>query len=91
MSGHSINPSVIEKADAISDAALFTPAQPMPQRKTFRNISGQKFFSLTAVEYVGLSGRIAAWKCRCDCGRYCLATSNSILEGKKKRCVFAAQ
>lgn len=75
-----------EKADAISVASQAVPAQPMPTRRNFRNIAGQRFFHLTAIEYVGLKGRVAAWKCQCDCGRYCIATSNLLLEAGKKQC-----
>ena len=53
----------------------------------FKDITGQRFGKLTAVERVGNDKRgRALWKCRCDCGRYKVTSLNSLRNGYTKSC-----
>ena len=48
----------------------------------FKDITGQRFGRLTAVERVGNDKRgRALWKCRCDCGCYKVTSLNSLRNG----------
>lgn len=47
-----------------------------------KNIKGQKFGRLTALEYVGKS----KWLCRCDCGNDYIVSTNYLISGHTKSC-----
>lgn len=50
------------------------------------DLTGQRFGRLTVLERAGNIGRMAAWKCRCDCGAECVVGSNSLRRGHTKSC-----
>lgn len=50
--------------------------------KVYRDLSGQRFGRLTAIEYVG-DGK---WKCKCDCGNISYPSSSVLLRGTTKSC-----
>ena len=53
----------------------------------FKDISGQRFGRLTAVQRVGKDKtNHAIWKCLCDCGNYKNVSSNSLKSGNTKSC-----
>lgn len=80
-----------KKATAIHVATQGMPPQPLPKRRNFRDITGRRFYHLVAKEYVGVRGRISAWKCRCDCGNYLVATSNRLLGDGIRQCGSCAR
>ena len=52
-----------------------------------KNISGQKFNRLTALEYVGnTKDGNAKWLCTCDCGKQVVTTGVSLRNGNTKSC-----
>lgn len=52
-----------------------------------RNLAGQRFGKLVAVECVGRDRhRNALWLCRCDCGREKIVVSRSLVNGNSKSC-----
>lgn len=53
----------------------------------FKDITGKKSFSLTAIEPVGQSkNRLFKWKCLCDCGNYTIIEGAKFRAGKIKSC-----
>lgn len=51
------------------------------------DLSGQRFGRLLALERDHAHrGGAAYWRCRCDCGNYCSATSHQLRTGKHKSC-----
>lgn len=53
----------------------------------FKDITGQKFGKLTAIEYAGFNKQgKALWKCRCDCGGECVTTGVNLRSGKRTSC-----
>lgn len=53
----------------------------------FKDLTGQQFGLLTAIkptEDRDFSNVI--WECRCQCGKYCLVSSNKLLMGRKTSC-----
>lgn len=50
------------------------------------DLTGQHFGNLTVIEYGGQGSRNTIWKCRCDCGTECTATSHDLTSGHKKSC-----
>jgi len=57
------------------------------KRSRFRDISGQRFGKLVAIEPTPLrSGNSIVWKCACDCGRESNHSSNALLNGQAKSC-----
>lgn len=56
-------------------------------QKRTKDIAGQKFGSLTALQPTGkrLGGSVV-WQCRCDCGNICEASYNELQTGDKKSC-----
>ena len=53
----------------------------------FKDISGQKFGRLTAIECVGKNrANYAMWRCRCDCGKETTVASNSLRSGNTRSC-----
>ena len=51
------------------------------------NLTGKKFYSLTAMERVGSDkhGR-ARWKCKCDCGKETIVASHNLKSGLVGSC-----
>lgn len=59
----------------------------LPTHKRFRNLTGQRFTRLTAVEFAGMKGaRGAQWLCRCDCGTAIYAITVDLLSGNTRSC-----
>ena len=54
-----------------------------------KDITGQRFGSLIAIEHAGFSqglAHVAIWKCRCDCGREQLAYVTKLRSGSTSSC-----
>jgi hypothetical protein len=54
-----------------------------------KDIAGQRFGRLTALERVGKSitkQTTYRWRCRCDCGKTIVATLNSLTSGRTQSC-----
>jgi hypothetical protein len=52
-----------------------------------KDIAGQKFGRLVAMEYLGVNRRRRAiWKCRCDCGTIIKAPGVKLRDGSKRSC-----
>jgi hypothetical protein len=54
-----------------------------------KDITGQKFGTLTVLEYTdkkNKKGERRLWRCRCKCGSEILTTSGPLLSGKRKSC-----
>lgn len=55
-----------------------------------RNLSGQKFNMLTAIDYfisIRPSGsRVTRWNCKCDCGESTTVDSSDLIKGTTKSC-----
>ena len=53
----------------------------------FQDLTGQKMYRLTFLEYVGKNdSRNARWKVRCDCGTIFEVTATSVKFGKTRSC-----
>lgn len=53
----------------------------------FKDITGQRFGRLVAVERAGRNyARLAMWKCVCDCGNEKICTGASLRSGNTKSC-----
>lgn len=59
----------------------------MRTAQNFIDLSGQKFNRLTVVEQIGRSkdGKVI-WLCKCECGKYCKATTGGLKSGNNKSC-----
>lgn len=51
-----------------------------------KDISGQIFGRLTALEPVGSKARIVQWRCRCSCGKSVVIDGSSLRLGKTRSC-----
>lgn len=52
-----------------------------------KDIKGQRFGRLIALEHVGFSSnRVALWKCRCDCGNIVIVREGNLHSGKSQSC-----
>ena len=51
-----------------------------------KDLSGNKFSRLTAIEFKKVKNHRAQWLCKCDCGNYCVANADALQSGKKKSC-----
>lgn len=51
-----------------------------------KDISGQKFNRLTAIEYAGSSSSGATWLCECECGNSIVATAVNLRSGNTQSC-----
>lgn len=55
----------------------------------FKNISGQRFGMLVAIEPIATRNKNRArikWKCQCDCGKLTVVTSSNLTAGHTKSC-----
>ena len=57
------------------------------KRIDIKDITGQKFFDLTAL-YIEKQGKYrgAQWRCKCDCGNECIVYGGHLRAGKRKSC-----
>ena len=51
-----------------------------------KDISGQKFGQLTAIEFVGVENNKAIWLCKCDCGNTSKVPGTALRFGSIKSC-----
>lgn len=58
------------------------------RRKRAKDLTGKKFGMLTAIEPTDkrYNGTSVIWKCECDCGNICEATSYVLTHGTKRSC-----
>ena len=54
-------------------------------KNTFKDITGQKFGKLTAIDYE-IKNSKAYWKCRCDCGNETIVASSNLINGHTTSC-----
>ena len=60
----------------------------MKRRPNAVDLTGQVFGYLTVLRREGTRRKYALWRCRCTCGKECLAASNLLKEGRKKSCAL---
>lgn len=55
---------------------------------SFRDLSGQKFGKLTAIERVYPNGKNnqVRWLCKCECGNECIILASALYNGDRKSC-----
>lgn len=58
----------------------------MPRKGQFKNISGEVFGKLTALERVGMRNGVSIWLCICECGKHHQATIRSLHSGRTRSC-----
>lgn len=51
-----------------------------------KKLKNQRFGRLVVLEKIGVVNHRVLWKCVCDCGNECNATSHDLTSGKKKSC-----
>ena len=51
-----------------------------------KDIKGEKFGRLTAVERAGKQGRHVLWRFKCECGNEIIALGINVRSGKTKSC-----
>lgn len=55
--------------------------------KRFNDLLGKRFGKLVVTEKTESRSRgLVVWKCKCDCGKECVASSRNLLSGYKKSC-----
>lgn len=52
----------------------------------FKDLTGQRYGRLIAIECIGSQNGKAVWKCRCDCGNYKEVTGDSLRQRNVKSC-----
>ena len=52
----------------------------------FKDLTGQKFGRLTVLERAENKGKHTAWRCRCDCGKFCVVTGHDLKNAHTKSC-----
>lgn len=56
------------------------------KNKQIKDITGQKFGRLTAIEYAGRKGRRTMWLCKCDCGNEKIVNATHLRNGHTVSC-----
>ena len=51
-----------------------------------KDITGQKFGNLTAIEIVGKYNKASVWLCRCSCGKETRVVLGNLMGGNTKSC-----
>ena len=52
----------------------------------YEDLSGKKFYRLTAIERLPNPNRNSLWKCICECGKTTIAAAQMLKSGKHKSC-----
>jgi len=52
----------------------------------FKDLTGLKYDSLTALERTGNHGKKTRWRCRCDCGNIVIVAADQLVSGHTKSC-----
>ncbi len=61
--------------------------KPLVRPWKLKNVAGQRFGRIVAIECVGSDHRgHAVWKCRCDCGNDAMIRCNALRTGNTKSC-----
>lgn len=60
-------------------------SSPKPKGRA-HDLTGERFGALVAEERAGTKNRYVLWRCRCDCGETCEATSHELRNGKVINC-----
>ena len=55
-------------------------------KTVFKDITGQKFGKLTALEYFTNEEGKTFWKCKCDCGNITIVQRNNLVNGHTQSC-----
>lgn len=55
-------------------------------KRTFKDLTGQRFGKLTAISLCEKLYNRKAWLCKCDCGKETKITSNALVQGKANSC-----
>ncbi len=50
------------------------------------DMTGERYGSLTVIEYAGRKGRSTMWSCLCDCGNKVEVWRNNLLDGRQVSC-----
>lgn len=51
-----------------------------------KDLTGQRFGRLMALEFAGIKKHRAQWQCKCDCGNICVVDEHSLHIGNTKSC-----
>ena len=54
----------------------------MKRHHKFKDLTSQKFGSLTAIKYLGSDGGKSTWLCQCECGNTCMQLSSELSRSK---------
>nr|DAU55976.1 MAG TPA: PVL ORF-50-like family [Caudoviricetes sp.] len=52
----------------------------------FKNISGERFGSLTVISYFGKKNGKSMWRCKCDCGGETISSTSNLMGGRSTSC-----
>lgn len=58
----------------------------MPRKGEYEDLTGRKFTRLTVIEFMEMRKRTPFWKCRCDCGKETIVSSDHLKSGHTKSC-----
>ena len=62
-------------------------SHPNIKKGSIYNLVGKKYGQLLVLEETELrENQVVVWKCQCDCGEICYASTTSLLSGRKKSC-----
>jgi hypothetical protein len=70
--------------ETIPERPISTP--PLIPGSRFKDIRGEKYGRLTALEPIGRKDRFWVWRCRCECGAECVVAGQSLRCGKTRSC-----
>jgi hypothetical protein len=59
---------------------------PIPDKSSFKNMTGERYGRLLVVGYCGRAPGGARWLCRCDCGRETVVRRGSLTSGRTTSC-----
>ena len=51
-----------------------------------KDLTGKRFDHLVVIEYAGLQGKSAMWRCKCDCGNEHIVRGNNLTAGAVRSC-----
>jgi hypothetical protein len=76
-----------QQANKRSYEAVLPIAQEIkPASEQIRDVAGQRFGRLVAIEPAGMSGPHIVWSCQCDCGQITTTRLTSLRTGNTKSC-----
>lgn len=82
-----VSSNVLKRGDTLSCGCWNREVASKKAKESYRDLTGQRFGKLIALEPMGSNGKAMTWRCKCDCGNeQFITTSHHLISGNTQSC-----